>query len=230
MYIESPVKLRKVIPMNFSLMRTISFIFLFFFLVSCGRGNHGSEGSLKDSFSESNLVSIGVPIEAQTFDIQAKFHNMDQAQEDKIYRAFELIKKVIASDEFKFMILNKKWNGTKQFVDNNGLTNVQIYQKILEGAELLNRNKNNRMDLSLKTYFDNSTVIGYTKPEIQTIYLNTKYLDRENFTPDQVAMNLTHEWLHKLGFSHAITKTPSRDDSVPYAIGYIMRNLAKELN
>jgi hypothetical protein len=38
-----------------------------------------------------------------------------------------------------------------------------------------------------------------------------------------------HEWLHKLGFSHATTYSESRNHSVPYAIGTIMRQIAGSL-
>ena len=57
--------------------------------------------------------------------------------------------------------------------------------------------------------------------------MNTKYFDR--YTPYQVAGNLTHEWLHKMGFTHDSAATSTRPYSVPYAVGYIVRQLAGEL-
>jgi hypothetical protein len=38
-----------------------------------------------------------------------------------------------------------------------------------------------------------------------------------------------HEWLHKIGFSHAVKDTPERIYSVPYAIGYIVKGIAREM-
>ncbi len=209
-------------------MRTFSFLFFVLFLTSCGKSGSGQNTSGIE-ISENELTSPNAPIQAQTFDIKAQLSGFSADQEEKIFRAFELIKKVVATDEFKTMILNKKWNGKKQFVDNDGLTNGQIYKKLLEGAESLNQRRNNTMDLSLATYFVSSNIIGYTMPNIETIFLNTKYLNRSDFKPNEIAMNLTHEWLHKLGFRHAVSNTPSRADSVPYAIGYIMRTLAGKL-
>jgi hypothetical protein len=212
------------------MMRTFSFLFFVFFLTSCGKKDGNGADKTFVEITDAEIAAPIAPLEAQTFEIQAQLSGFSREQEDKISRAFDLIKKVIASDEFKFMVLTKKWNGKNQFVDNNGLTNSQIYKKLLEGAESLNRNKNNRMDLSLKTYFESANIIGYTMPNIETIYLNTKYLNQSNFNPNDIAMNLTHEWLHKLGFKHAVNRTPSRAHSVPYAIGYIMRKLAGKID
>lgn len=215
--------------------RTLSILFLFFALVSCGGGGGSSSNSKseqvaadnQDNSSDSNS-STPAPIESSTFDISAKMSNFSKTQEDKVMDAFELIKKVVASDEFKSKVLNKTYNGKKQFVQNNGLTNSQIYKKILEASEKLTPGKNNTMDLVLTTYYTEANVIGYTKASIKTIYMNRRYLS--TFQPYQVAMNLFHEWLHKLGFGHDYESTTRRPHSVPYAIGYIVRDLAKKYN
>lgn len=207
--------------------RTFSFLFMVLFLTSCGGGGGGSGSSGMGEMNESDLAASGVaPVQAQTFDINAQLSGFERDQEDKIHDAFELIKRVIATDEFKKKVLNKTYNGKKQYVDNDGLTNVQIYKKLLEASEKLSPGKNNTMDLHLASYYEGANVIGYTKPSIKTIYVNTRYLDKSSFTTNEVAMNVTHEWLHKLGFKHSYEKTASRAHSVPYAIGYIMRDLA----
>ena len=56
--------------------------------------------------------------------------------------------------------------------------------------------------------------------------MNTKYLS--TYTPAQVSRNMTHEWLHKIGFGHASSYSVSRDYSVPYGIGNIMERLAEK--
>ncbi len=208
--------------------RTFSFLFLFLFLASCGKGGSGSGGmaELSDAQLES---SSSAPVQAQTFEINARMTGFDRDQEDKIFQAFDMIKRVVASDEFKRRILGHTFKGKKQFHDNGGYTNAQIYKAILEGAEKLSPSKNNAMDLVLETYSESNVVIGYTMPSIKTIFMNTKYLNRSGFKPNQVAMNLTHEWLHKLGFKHSQEMNASRPKSVPYAVGYIMRDLANKL-
>ena len=208
--------------------RTFSFLFLFLFLASCGKGGSGGSGKMSE-LTEAELASGGAPVQAQTFDINVKYNGFDRDQEAKLLEAFDMLKRVIASDEFKQRVIGHTYNGKKQYVDNGGFTNAQIYKKLLEGAEMLNPKKNNAMDLVLQTYTETNIVIGYTMPNILTIFMNTKYLNQSNFQANQVAMNLMHEWLHKLGFKHAQNNNPARPHSVPYAIGYIMRDLAARL-
>lgn len=211
--------------------RTFSFLFLFLFLASCGKGGGG--GSSSGGFAElsdAEIASETAPVQAQTFDIIAQMSGFDRNQEEKILKAFDLIKRVVASDEFKRKVLGKTYKGKKQFVDNNGLTNAQIYKKLLEGSEMLTPSRNNTMDLYLEAYRESANVIGYTMPSIRTVFVNTRYLDKSSFTANEVAMNLTHEWLHKLGFKHSAKKNAARPHSVPYGIGYIMRSLAGKID
>jgi hypothetical protein len=167
-----------------------------------------------------------LPAEALSWDADVLLSNFNSAQEEKVLKAITLIKKVIASEEFRTRILNYSFNGKNEFFENAGLTNEQIYQKILDGAESINGNKNNAMDVELELYTEATTTIGYTYPDTTRIWMNTKYFDK--YTPIEVSDNLTHEWMHKLGFNHAPTYSPSRDFSVPYAIGYLMEELARK--
>lgn len=171
---------------------------------------------------QSSIASV--PTRAITFDTNVKTINMTSSQEAKIQKAEQKIKDVIASEEFRKRVLNHTYNGRKTYVDNGGLTNLQIYNKILDGAEKLKPSKNNTMDLGIKTYYESSNTVGYTTPSITYINMNTKYLNKYSST--NVTRNMMHEWLHKLGFEHAVNYSKSRDYSVPYAIGKIMEELA----
>ena len=122
-------------------------------------------------------------------------------------------------------MLNYSYKGAREFVDNGGLSNEEIYKKILEGAEQMgNRLKNNTMDVELELYHQTTKTIGYTYPNTVRIWMNKKYFNR--YTPIKVADNLMHEWMHKLGFTHATTWSADRDHTVPYAIGYLIEDLA----
>lgn len=165
-----------------------------------------------------------VPNLALTFDTNVATYNMTSSQEAKIQKAEYKIRKVIASEAFRTRILNFTYNGAKKFNNNNGLTNAQIYQKILDGSENFKTSKNNAMDLNIKVYYQNSSTVGYTTPSSSYINMNTKFFN--TYTANQVTRNMTHEWLHKLGFDHATFYSSSRDYSVPYAIGKIMEELA----
>lgn len=165
-----------------------------------------------------------LPLFAAPFDAKIHLVNFPQEQEDKIHRAVHLIKKVIASPEFKTRVINHTYEGQKTYLGNRGMTNEQIYQHILDGSETLIPGKNGRMDVELELYHDPSTTIGYTYPNTTRIWINKKYFNK--YTPVQVADNLFHEWLHKLGFDHALKYSKSRNSSVPYAIGYLVEELA----
>ncbi len=149
----------------------------------------------------------------------------------KINDAIQLIEAVINSDEFKQEILDHEWNGKKQFAQADGLSNEEIYQKIIEGFETTDESESptlGTLDLSLQVYrpfFRWSKVIGYTRPNENTIYLN-RYRLRDNSTAE-VAANLVHEWTHKLGFDHDSKATSRRAYSVPYRVGDLFLKIAK---
>lgn len=213
------------------MFRSYFFLFICLFFISCGKSGGGGSGSQNqnadyDIGSETELsdTSTPAPTAAQTWDVNVKFVKFSKDQQDKVLDAADLIKQVIASDEFKNRVINYTYKGKKTFVDNGGLSNLEIYKKILEGSEKLNPGKNNTMDITVETYYVSANVIGYTLPSVNKIWMNTKYLN--NFTPVQVSSNMVHEWLHKLGFKHAYESTASRPYSVPYAIGYIVKSLA----
>jgi hypothetical protein len=165
-----------------------------------------------------------VPHAAQTFEANVKITNATETMAAKINMARDHIKRVISSEEFRQRVLNHSYNGVVTFVDNNGLTNEQIYQKILEGAESLNKNPNNAMDIEIEMYYEDSNTVGYTYGSTSKIFANTKYYN--SYKASTITGNITHEWLHKLGFTHAVNYSESRNYSVPYAIGSIVRGLA----
>jgi hypothetical protein len=196
--------------------RTYVYIFVALALISCGKKSHRKkEDTLSSAFSEVN------------FDVNPKIYGFNEKQEAKIHKAIELIKKIVISEEFKNKILTKEYKGKKRFVDNKGLSNLQIYNKILEASEKFNPEKNNCMDLELELIFENSKIIGYTYPTVNRIFINRKYFQK--FTPAQVADNLFHEWLHKIGFDHDLKHSADRTHSVPYAIGYMIKDLAQRV-
>ncbi len=116
-----------------------------------------------------------VPNEALTFDISAKLFDFEAEDEVKVEKAFEIIKKVVASKEFRNKILNFTYQGKKQFVDNGGKTNAQIYQMLLDGREDLKPEVDNQMDLELQLYYSWRSTVGYTTPGELRIHMNTKF-------------------------------------------------------
>lgn len=156
------------------------------------------------------------------------FIGFSTTQRTKIDTAISLMKQVIQSTEFKEKVLNHTYNGVKAFVDNGGLTNAQIYEKIMTGAETLQPTANQTMDVEVELYYADNSTVGYTYPTSKRIWMNKKFFN--TFTPATVSSNLTHEWLHKLGFKHASSYSESRDYSIPYAVGRIVSSLARTID
>lgn len=186
--------------------RTFAFFIFVFLLISC------------------HSVHASIP----AWNAEIRFVNFKEHQEDKVREAVSLIQRVILSEEFKERILNHTYEGKKTFVDSQGLSNEEIYRKILEGAEKIGSNvPDGKMDVELELYHAPTTTIGYTFPDTNRIWMNTKYFNR--YTPVNVADNLMHEWMHKLGFTHEMKYSKRRNYSVPYAVGYLVEELAKKL-
>ena len=167
-----------------------------------------------------------VPHEAFLFDADLTLSRFSKKDEAKVEKAIEIIKRIVASQEFKNRIINFTYEDRKQFVDNDNLSNEEIYQKLLDGSEKLSPGVDHIMNLNLKLYYSKKTTVGYTYANGSRIWMNTKFFDK--FTPAQVAGNIFHEWTHKLGFKHASNYSIKRDSSVPYAIGYLVRELGKQ--
>lgn len=190
---------------------------------STGGTSGGTSGGTTGSSSGG---SSSLPNEAFTFDANISFYNVSAAQEAKFMRAIDVIKQVVATEEFRSRILNFTYKGSKTFVDNGGFTNAQIYQKILNGAETLQSKIDNEMDMEVEIYTASNSTVGYTYASSKRVWVNTKFFN--TYTAAGVARNLFHEWLHKLGFTHSSSYNTARDSSVPYAIGNIVGELGNK--
>lgn len=185
------------------------------------------------------LESIPTALAADEFSVfkvnVERLSNYKSSERAKAQKAFDYIEQIVNTDEFKTKVLEFSWKDPKsgktqnQFHMNDGLSNAQVLDKILKGAELAyNTQENNTMDLNLRMYWAPfSKVIGYTTPDSDTVNNNRKYFKRMNIA--ELAGHYFHEWLHKVGFDHEFNYTAQRPYSVPYAVGTIIEEIAREL-
>lgn len=157
-----------------------------------------------------------------------KANRFNAEQLEHLEYSRSMLEKAVNSEEFKQRVLHFTYQGQEAFVQNNGLTNLQVYNSLMAGAEMLPQvtSANNMMDLFLELYTSSWTgrnVIGYTTPSTSVIYMNTYFYN--DATPAETAANMIHEWTHKLGFDHDYRSTSRRPYSVPYAIGNIVEDL-----
>jgi hypothetical protein len=106
----------------------------------------------------------------------------------------------------------------------SGLTRSEIYNKILEGEEVLQQGSNGTADIILRIDRRRRRTIGYTYPNTITQWIYSWVL---HTTPESIAGNLAHEWCHKLGFEHDYYYNYERQFSVPYAVGDFVAGIVR---
>ena len=166
-------------------------------------------------------------VETRVLHVQGmQIEGFSGASLQKLESAFRVLEVAVNTEEFKERVLNfKNSKGERAFASNKGLTNEEIYEQFMEGRETLQPETAGEMNFFLRLYNRPwSQVIGYTSATTNTININWRYF--RNYAPADVAANLAHEWTHKLGFDH---RSASEHDSAPYAIGYIVGDIAKKL-
>ena len=167
--------------------------------------------------------------------------SMNEAQKAKFTYCAGLMEKVLSSDKFKQSILSHKYKVTKTtgsflwkktvtstvvgFAWNGGKTRQQVYDFIQSGAESLDKTKDGECDISIIIEKGRAGVLGRTNPSTKWQWISKWFFD--SATPAELCGNLMHEWLHKQGFSHSGDKTTERPYTVPYAVGYLMRDLVQ---
>jgi len=145
---------------------------------------------------------------------------------DRLDQAIEMVRTIVNSDEFKEMVIGyTNEYGQRSYTRNEGLTNEEIYSTLMEGREVLDQDTPGEMNLYIKKYrpwWPWSKVIGYTKIG-SSKYMYVNWRKYKYFDAVEMAGNIVHEWIHLMGFRH---DSASDHDSVPYAVGYIIGQLA----
>lgn len=193
-------------------------LFLILFIASCGSVS-------KKPIPEQTGETTQVENSQKEIVIQYVLQNFSESNAKRMHKLFDVAQKVVNSEKFKTRIIGAYYDGKPQFVQNNGLTNEQIYEVLMKGAELDSEvDYIWQMDI---TYERGSRgVLGWTYTTTKRIWFNSRYF--ANREDSGIVGTICHEQAHKLGFSHDYKATARRPYSVPYAVGTVCAELSKE--
>ncbi|MDA8792529.1 hypothetical protein N9N67_04745 [Bacteriovoracaceae bacterium] len=168
--------------------------------------------------SPSNEIHLNSNLEYQNFSEEVELKL-------QLESVIEKTLKIINSKQFKQAVLNHQYKDEKVFVQNQDLSNEEIYFSLLDGLEILdpNRSPDHEIDLKIKKYYKRTSTIGYTYPSSLVVNINLYHYRK--MSEAKMAQNLIHEWTHKLGYKHDRKRTSRRKYSIPYGVGYIIRDL-----
>jgi len=154
--------------------------------------------------------------------VTAKIHDLkkfSEAERAKVREAVEYGIAVFNSEEFRQRFLALELTNTK------GLSNVSIYNHLISGATDLEKEEDREIDIRLEAFYSWKNTVGYTKPSTVWIWFNRKFF--KSFRPWDLARNIWHEAVgHKSGFSH---KSAREHTSVPYALGFLIEDMVREV-
>jgi hypothetical protein len=154
-------------------------------------------------------------------------------QNQKLDQAITVLDQVLNSAEFREAVLNFSHNGVPGFVNNNGLSNLEIYHQLMDAAEKfpVQHPADQVADMKLSIYFPPfwkpySRAVAFTSPSDPWLHIYNRYYNDAKIS--DIANTVIHEWTHKMGFDHDFNPTPDRPYSVPYGIGGIIKKLAAQ--
>jgi hypothetical protein len=161
-----------------------------------------------------------------------EMNGFSEYNKQRYIRGANLVVEVFNSYEFEKRVMDYTWDGNTDFknsyVDGSFKSKKEIIRMIRSGADKYNPEADSDIDIKVTYYYNRwSSAIGYTYPNTYATWINGKYFNQ--FTPSSIAGNISHEYTHNLGFSHAYKNNPTRQHTVPYAIGYIVKDIALEL-
>jgi hypothetical protein len=176
---------------------------------------------------ESSTVAVSVPASnGLTVKILGE-KSVTAAQSQKLKTAVSALNQVVNSVQLREQILNFTYNGAKQFYQNNGLTNEQIYASFMAGAEKYPTQApaNNIADMYISTYFPPwwkvTSAVAFTSSTDPYLNIYNSYFNSSSVA--DLANTIFHEWTHKLGYTHDFNATAARPYSVPYGVGNLVR-------
>lgn len=158
--------------------------------------------------------------------VSIKSDTKDLARLQRYKEAADLMVRVVNSDEFRQEVLAHKFNGAPGFA-STGNSPQEVLGKLIGGSEVLSPGVDHVWSWDVVFYRANNSTVGYTYPNVTTLWVNTKFMDQYDLA--DIARNQVHEITHKLGFGHDFKPTKRRPYSVPYAVGSIVERLGRKI-
>ncbi|MBX0290135.1 hypothetical protein K3G63_06775 [Hymenobacter sp. HSC-4F20] len=151
-----------------------------------------------------------------------------------IVKAFE---SVMNDKDFQKELLQQKFVYDVDDDPNKKLTTAEVAEKIYAAVESYTKEGYEpKVDNTANIYWDikrrphrpdgDHATLGYGFSGGYTIYTYSWYFRGKDI--DERVGHLAHEWSHKLGFRHRSDFHKTRDETVPYAFGYLVRKHAKK--
>jgi hypothetical protein len=169
------------------------------------------------------------PARALTLKISDR-DNLTAAQSRKLDQAIAITNQVINGPEFKSRVLAFKYLGKSGFAQANGLTNAQVYDILMSGAEIFPKKTGADqvadMLVTIYTppwYKSFSSAVAFTSTSDAYLHIYNKYYNSSALS--DLSATLMHEWTHKLGFDHDFNSTARRPFTVPYGVGTIVSDI-----
>lgn len=157
----------------------------------------------------------------------------DESQEKFVKSAMGKFEKAMNSDLLKQKIIGFAGISGGGFEENTGLTNQQVYEKLMSGSEAYMPAANFSADLFLVLReadvppLLSYPPIGFGLPGTKEIITYSWWFNTASEA--RYAGHIAHEWSHKVGFNHSFDFTPTRQFSVPYAFGNIIEELTENM-
>jgi hypothetical protein len=180
-----------------------------------------------------------IELKGELINLKLRHTNFNESEARKVQEATEHFHEAINSPEFKEFMLNfsyevqscsGRWCWRKcsvtdrsEFKRNNGLSNEGVYNQLLTGEETLRPGVDREIDVDLeldRRY--KRGVLGYTYSSSKSQWIYNSFF--RNGEVHDVAGNIAHEWVHKMGYGHASKDNSTRKYTVPYAVGYFVRD------
>lgn len=169
------------------------------------------------------------------------FNAKTMRQEEKTKDAVSLIERVVNSDAFRDAVLkygyerhySKGWLWSKKWYTEwvDGFTSTketpaQVYARIMSGITQDESTPDQELDFRVEVLNGgNGRVIGYTSHPYDRTYTYAWVFN--DYSIAELAGHLAHEYFHRVHYSHS---SASDHNSVPYAVGYIVEKIGKQMN